>query len=219
MLRLTTRKKVFLASVCVISVALITGGLLWHNQQSKKSQTAAKQTVGDHTISLNQTSSTENSGGLSVRGQADSLGQLNGNSKQSQNSGSNSSGSDIDPSSLAQYDKYRDSQDALFGEIQAGTGAELAIGRKASIYYKVWLTNGALIDQSPVAANGQRQPFGFTLGAHQVILGLEQGVAGMKAGGKRLVIVPPSVGYGSQGQGNIPPNAVLVFEVQLVSVQ
>lgn len=220
----STNKKILIFScggVGLLIIAII-GFLVLRDSHDKKQLSDAKQTVGNHTIALGQDSSPSNSGGLSVSGQADSLGQLDntdGNKGQSQNSGSSSSGGDVNPATFSQYDKYKSSQNALFGEIQQGSGAQLAAGQKANIYYKVWLTNGALVDQSPVSSSGQPQPFAFTLGAHQVIPGLEQGVAGMKVGGKRLVIVPPAVGYGAQGQGSIPSNAVLVFEVQLVSAQ
>jgi FKBP-type peptidyl-prolyl cis-trans isomerase len=217
------QKMVIIGSVvAALIIVVVVGGLVWHGHHHKKQLADAKQTVGDHTVSLNQFSENSDSGGLSVSGQADSLGQLNGGSNgqaQGTSSGSSSSSGDVDPSTFSQYDKYQSSQNALFGDIQVGTGAALAVGQKASIYYKVWLTNGTLVDQSPVSSSGQQQAFSLTLGAHQVILGLEQGVAGMKVGGKRLVIVPPTVGYGAQGQGSVPPNAVLVFEVQLVSAQ
>jgi peptidylprolyl isomerase len=189
-------------------------------QHPKKQLADTKQTVGNHLISLNQALPSSDSGSLSVSGQASSLGQLGSKDGQSQSSGNGSSSNgDIDPASFGQYNKYQNSPSALFGEIQVGNGAALGVGQKASIYYKVWLANGALVDQSPVSAGGQPQPFSFTLGAHQVIPGLEQGIAGMKAGSKRLIIVPPVVGYGSQGRGNVPSNAVLIFEVQLLNVQ
>ncbi len=170
-------------------------------------------------ISLNQDDSSK-PGGLSVSGQADNLGQLGGQGKGSQSGGGSSgSSSDINPATFSEYNKYQNNTDALFGDIQIGHGAQLNAGQKASIYYKAWLTNGALVDQSPVSSAGQPQPYSFTLGAHQVIPGLEEGIYGMKVGGKRLIIVPPAVGYGSQGQGAVPANAILVFQVQLLSVQ
>lgn len=215
-MKLTKRNTIMLAASGVIVVGLVIGGVLWLDRGDDKRSVNDKQTVGDHTIALDETESEPGTGGLRVGGQADSLGQLGGNNKPGQGNGTSGG---TDTPSFAQYDKYRDSPNALFGEIQQGNGAALAVGQKANIYYKVWLTNGALVDQSPVTANGQRQPFGFTLGAHQVIPGLEQGVVGMKVGGKRLVIVPPAVGYGAQGQGNIPANAVLIFEVELVNAQ
>lgn len=206
------------------AAVLIGGGLWWHGHlNGQKNKNSINQTVGNHLISLDQSSTPADSGGLSVSGSgANDLGQL-GDNQSSQGSGTKPSGAnsngDVDPSTFSQYDKYQSSQNALFGDIQKGSGTELAAGQKASIDYKVWLTSGALIDQSPVSPGGQPQAYSFTLGNHQVILGLEEGVAGMKTGGKRLVIVPPAVGYGSKGQGVVPPDAVLVFEVELLSVQ
>ncbi len=216
-MKLTKGRAIIIAGSSVVLISLAVGSLLWFNQDDGQQLHNGKQTVGDHTISLSEIEPEPHTSGLQVSGQADSLGQLGGNNKSGQGNGSSSGKADT--ASFAQYDKYRESPNALFGEIQQGTGVALAVGQKANIYYKVWLTNGALVDQSPVAANGQRQPFSFTLGAHQVIPGMEQGVAGMKVSGKRLIIVPPAVGYGAQGQGNIPPNAVLVFEVELTSAQ
>jgi FKBP-type peptidyl-prolyl cis-trans isomerase len=155
------------------------------------------------------------------------IGQLNatnqsGSTAQNQSTssaGANAQSNPFDPSTFQQYDKYKDDKAALLGDAQAGTGATLEAGKKAVVYYRGWLTNGSLFDQSRADASGHMQSFSFTVGAHQVIAGWEQGLVGMKVGGVRLLIVPPSVGYGGSGQGSIPPNSVLVFQVQLVDVQ
>lgn len=213
---------IFAGAGFLSAFVLIAGGFWWHNHQSgrHKQLTNTSQTVGNHLISLDQSSSAD-SGGLSVSGSgASDLGQLGGNQSQNSSGADSSSNSGgIDPSTFAQYDKYKNNQDALFGDIKAGSGAALGTNNKATVYYKGWLTNGALIDQSPVSASGQPQPFSFTEGARQVIPGWEEAMYGMKAGGTRLLIIPPAVGYGAQGKGAVPANAVLVFEVQLVSVQ
>lgn len=184
----------------------------------------------DNSVALNQTKAAPktNTGlGVTTSNSATSLGQL-GNGGQANTQGTNKAaagGSNgaapnpVDPSTFAQYEKYKDGTSALFGDVQPGTGAELTADKKAAVYYKGWLTNGTLFDQSRPGADGKIQPFVFTLGAHQVIPGWEQALAGMKVGGTRLLIVPSSVGYGAQGQGSIPPNATLVFEVQLLAVQ
>jgi FKBP-type peptidyl-prolyl cis-trans isomerase FkpA len=125
----------------------------------------------------------------------------------------------LDPSSFTQYEKYKSGKSALFAEIQKGTGDELVNGKTAAVLYKGWLTNGQLFDQSRTDSSGKLQPFSFTLGAHQVISGWEQAMAGMKVGGTRLLIVPPTAGYGSTATGSIPPNSVLVFYVQLLAVK
>lgn len=164
------------------------------------------------------------SGGLGVTDSkaSDGLGEQGQSSSQSpnsQSSGTSSSSSAVNPATFSQYDKYKSSTNALFGDIQAGTGTALTSGHTASVYYKGWLTDGTLFDETHTDSSGNPVPFSFTLGQHQVISGWEEGLAGMKAGGVRLVIVPPSVGYGNQATGSIPADSVLVFEVQLVSVK
>lgn len=125
----------------------------------------------------------------------------------------------FDPKTYGQYEKYKSETRALMGDAQMGDGAELKAGNTAVVYYRGWLTNGTLFDQSRVDASGKLQTFEFTMGSHQVISGWEQGLIGMKAGGVRLLVIPPSAGYGASGQGSIPPNSVLVFQVQLVAVK
>lgn len=124
------------------------------------------------------------------------------------------------PETFGQYDKYKDDQNALFGDLVSGNGKEVTASSKVAVYYKGWLTNGKLFDQSQVdPKTNQLQPFIFTMGEHNVILGWEQTIFGMKVGGTRRLIIPPKVGYGPNGQGPIPGNAVLVFDVQLLAVE
>jgi FKBP-type peptidyl-prolyl cis-trans isomerase len=100
-------------------------------------------------------------------------------------------------------------------EIQVGTGAEAVAGKSVEVHYTGWLTNGKQFDSSVGDA-----PFRFRLGAGEVIAGWDQGVQGMRVGGKRKLTVPPTLGYGARGfPGAIPPNATLVFEVELLSVR
>jgi FKBP-type peptidyl-prolyl cis-trans isomerase len=95
-----------------------------------------------------------------------------------------------------------------------GKGVAAKAGDKVTVNYTGWLTDGTKFDSSIGKA-----PFPFTLGAGQVIPGWDQGVAGMKVGGKRKLTIPPDLAYGSQGAGGvIPPNATLVFEVELLSI-
>ena len=101
-------------------------------------------------------------------------------------------------------------------ELRPGTGAEAKSGQSVSVHYTGTLTNGKKFDSS----HDRNEPFTFTLGAGQVIKGWDQGVAGMKVGGMRKLTIPAHLGYGARGFSNvIPPNATLVFEVELVSVR
>ena len=100
-------------------------------------------------------------------------------------------------------------------DLVVGNGAEAKAGRKVQVHYTGWLTDGKKFDSSL----DRGKPFAFTLGAGQVIDGWDKGVAGMKVGGKRKLTIPPHLGYGARGAGNvIPPNATLVFEVELLDV-
>jgi peptidylprolyl isomerase len=107
-----------------------------------------------------------------------------------------------------------------YTDIKVGDGAVATAGKKVSVHYTGWLSNngakGAKFDSSV----DRGKPFEFTLGAHQVIAGWDEGVAGMKVGGERTLIIPPELGYGARGAGGvIPPNATLIFDVQLLAVQ
>lgn len=98
-----------------------------------------------------------------------------------------------------------------------GTGAEAVSGKKITVNYTGTLTDGTKFDSS---LNPGRTPFQFTLGAGEVIQGWDQGFAGMKIGGKRKLTIPPELGYGASGAGGaIPPNATLIFEVELLGVE
>ncbi len=129
----------------------------------------------------------------------------------------------LDPTTFSQYDapKYLDATSTYYADLQVGTGPTIAAGQTVSVYYKGWLTNGQLFDETKDNSSGQMQPFQFTYGANpsQVITGWEDGLAGMKVGGVRFLIIPPSEGYGAAGQGAIPGNSVLIFQVQLVAAQ
>ncbi len=101
-------------------------------------------------------------------------------------------------------------------DITPGTGPEARQGQQVTVHYTGWLTNGTKFDSSVDRNN----PFTFALGRAQVIKGWDTGVAGMRVGGKRRLIIPPDLGYGARGAaGVIPPNATLIFDVELLGVQ
>lgn len=97
---------------------------------------------------------------------------------------------------------------------KVGDGAEAKSGQMVTVHYTGKLTDGAKFDSS----KDRNKPFQFKLGAGQVIKGWDQGVAGMKVGGVRTLTIPSDLGYGARGTGSIPPNATLVFEVELLGV-
>ena len=102
-----------------------------------------------------------------------------------------------------------------YEDVEAGTGATARSGQKAKVHYTGWLTSGQKFDSS----HDRNDPFEFTLGAGQVIKGWDEGVAGMRIGGKRRLTIPSNLAYGSRGAGGvIPPNAELIFEVELLGL-
>jgi len=102
-----------------------------------------------------------------------------------------------------------------YWDIVVGTGATASPGSIVKVHYSGFLTNGAKFDSS----RDRGEPFSFPLGAGQVIRGWDEGVAGMKVGGQRQLRIPPQLGYGASGAGGaIPPNATLIFDVELLDV-
>jgi FKBP-type peptidyl-prolyl cis-trans isomerase FkpA len=106
---------------------------------------------------------------------------------------------------------------------QVGSGNEAAAGRRVSVHYTGWLydaTSASHKGKKFDSSRDRNEPFDFQLGAGQVIRGWDEGVAGMKVGGRRTLTIPPALGYGSRGAGGvIPPNATLVFDVELLDVR
>ncbi|WP_264050853.1 FKBP-type peptidyl-prolyl cis-trans isomerase [Methylobacterium flocculans] len=101
-----------------------------------------------------------------------------------------------------------------------GTGAEPKAGQKVSVHYTGWLDEGGKPGKKFDSSRDRGTPFTFTLGAGQVIAGWDTGVATMKVGGKRTLIIPPDQGYGPRGAGGvIPPNATLIFDVELLGAR
>jgi FKBP-type peptidyl-prolyl cis-trans isomerase len=107
-------------------------------------------------------------------------------------------------------------------DVKTGTGTEAGAGREVEVHYTGWLYDEGKTDHKGRKFDSSRdrnEPFSFRLGGGEVIPGWDQGVAGMKVGGQRMLTIPPDLGYGAQGSGGvIPPNATLVFDVELLNV-
>ena len=104
----------------------------------------------------------------------------------------------------------------IIEDLTVGDGDEARAGQFVSVHYTGWLTDGKKFDSS----KDRDDPFEFGLGARQVISGWDEGVQGMKVGGTRKLTIPPNLGYGARGAGGvIPPNATLVFEVELLAIK
>lgn len=103
----------------------------------------------------------------------------------------------------------------MYEDVKVGTGEVATAGQTVSVQYTGWLTDGTKFDSS----RDRNQPFSFKLGAGRVIAGWDEGVAGMRVGGERKLLIPSNLGYGDQGAGPIPPGATLVFDVELLGVR
>ncbi len=100
-----------------------------------------------------------------------------------------------------------------------GTGAEARAGQQVSVHYTGWLYNGGVKGAKFDSSKDRNEAFQFALGAGHVIRGWDEGVQGMKVGGTRVLVIPAELGYGARGAGGvIPPNATLMFEVELLAV-
>lgn len=100
-------------------------------------------------------------------------------------------------------------------DVRAGTGDAATLGRQVTVDYTGWLVDGTQFDSSKDAG---RVPFSFTPGQKRVIAGWEEGIVGMRVGGLRKLVIPSALAYGEQRRGSIPPNSVLVFDVELISI-
>ena len=104
----------------------------------------------------------------------------------------------------------------IIEDIKVGEGSAATAGQKVTVHYTGWLEDGEKFDSS----KDRDEPFDFALGGGRVIKGWDEGVEGMKVGGTRKLTIPPALGYGARGAGGvIPPNATLVFEVELLGVK
>ena len=107
----------------------------------------------------------------------------------------------------------------IIEDVTVGTGAEAKAGSHVMVHYTGWLFNDGVKGAKFDSSKDRGQPFSFPLGAGHVIKGWDEGFAGMKIGGTRILTIPPEMGYGARGAGGlIPPNATLLFEVELLGV-
>ncbi len=110
-----------------------------------------------------------------------------------------------------------------YHDLELGSGAEATPGTTAVVHYTGWLSDGTRFDTSllPTRPMARQKPFEFRLGAGQVIAGWDEGIAGMRVGGRRQLVIPPQLAYGERGAGGgvIPPGATLIFEVELLAVK
>jgi FKBP-type peptidyl-prolyl cis-trans isomerase FkpA len=108
-------------------------------------------------------------------------------------------------------------------DVKQGSGAEAVSGKPVIVHYTGWIYDDSKPDKKGAKFDSSRDrqvPFGFLLGAGKVIRGWDEGVVGMKVGGQRTLIIPPAMGYGERGAGGvIPPNATLIFDVELLEVK
>jgi FKBP-type peptidyl-prolyl cis-trans isomerase len=120
------------------------------------------------------------------------------------------------PANVSGIKKHSTSTGLEYWDVVVGTGTEARTGKTVSVHYTGWLTNGKKFDSS----RDSGRPFNFELGAGRVIKGWDEGVAGMKIGGKRQLRIPAELAYGAKGVPNvIPPNSTLVFDVELLEVK
>ena len=121
----------------------------------------------------------------------------------------------VEPPASATGSVTADVTELKIEDVLVGKGAEAKNGDTVSVDYTGWLADGTKFDSSL----DRGKPYDFVLGAGEVVEGWDKGIAGMKVGGKRKLIIPPAMGYGAEGREIIPPNATLVFDVELMAIK
>ena len=124
-----------------------------------------------------------------------------------------------DSKKAAEPEKIATKSGLTYMDLVVGEGDEAVAGQMVEVHYTGWLDDGGKKGKKFDSSVDRGKPFGFPLGGGRVIKGWDEGVAGMKVGGKRTLIIPPALGYGERGAGGvIPPNATLIFDVELIKV-
>lgn len=205
----------------ILASVSLAGAAIWYIRETKPEETAATQPTSDARtpLPLGAADPSTSIGGNNTIPVVndDASGQVGG-AKKTPNAGNSGSGSGAGAAKaddFAQYEKYKDEKGALFGDIRVGEGVEAHSGSAVKVNYRGWLTTGQLFDDT----YQRGKSFEFQLGTGRVIAGWEQGLVGMKVGGKRRLIVPPVAGYGAEVHDPIPANSVLVFDIELLEVK
>jgi peptidylprolyl isomerase len=212
-----------LAALYLLALGLVvTTGLACQQKKEAAPAEAEKSGVAEHTETAGS-AATEAAGGNAgemasgAQSTAEKPATGMGNGTEGQASAPASSPSGAAATTAAEGAKVTTTASGLkYQDLVVGTGTTPKVGQTCSVHYTGWLTNGTKFDSS----RDRGQPFTFPIGQGHVIKGWDEGVMGMKVGGKRKLMVPPDLAYGAQGYPPvIPPNSELVFEVELLGVQ
>ena len=209
-------------SSIIVAIGIgVSSYIIINNQFYKSSQnnkTNNYSASASDSIPLNNTAKNQQNNALIVDYSANSSANFGSGASITKNAPSNKPNNE-NQEDFNQYSQYKDKNEVYFGDIKQGDGAVAQKDSQLAVTYTGYLIDGTIFDQSKSNNGGQKEPLLFKLGAGQLIPGFEQGVAGMKAGGTRRVIIPPSLGYGDKVQGSIPANSVLIFDIQLLASQ
>ncbi len=226
-----TKQTIFLSLGTVVLVAGAVGFAFWVHRGDDSSETRVTKNQTSSSAALSNDPSSlsvadtpllgnnSSAGGSRSSGGTNSLNVLGSSNTTASSTPSSNSGGLPGPESFGQYEEHVGGTSALFADVVEGDGLIAEIGDTVSMVYAGFFTNGELFDRSHLNEENQIVPFTFKLGSGQVIAGWDQSIIGMKEGGKRRLVIPPAVGYGEAGRENIPPNSVLIFDVELVLVQ
>jgi len=208
-------------TIAVISIILIFVGLIGfvvYKELNSQHSTEVAKVAGEKT-EISSSDNKPSPGNLSTPSSEKTIPPNVGQSTPSNSLNNTKQPALLKPEQFGEYESYVDSDKYLRIDSKVGTGAEAITGKKVAVFYKGWLTNGQIFDESRKDESGTLQPFIFTPGRGEVIVGWDEGILGMKVGGTRRLVLPPKAAYGEQGQGTIPPNSVLIFDIQLLEVE